>query len=117
MKNMENKSYTNNAGRKVLEYLSSDTIVLDLPFIMTQDKFLIKKLPYLKLEKRSSGDDIVAIRLLDFHDYEGVVYLNVQELQTDRVYNLSWNMEFDGDWWFWSLSDYDTLMDIKGADV
>jgi hypothetical protein len=31
--------------------------------------------------------------LLNYQDYEGVVYLNVQDLQTNRCYNLSWNME------------------------
>jgi hypothetical protein len=30
-----NKTYTNKSGSKVLEYLSNDTIVLELPFIMT----------------------------------------------------------------------------------
>lgn len=66
----------------------------------------------MKLEKRTVGEDIAAIRLLGFQDYEGVVYLNIQDLQTSKCYNLSWNMELDGDWWFWSLSDYETLTNI-----
>ncbi|MBP7509068.1 MAG: hypothetical protein KA807_14745 [Prolixibacteraceae bacterium] len=107
---MDNKSYTNSSGRKVLEYISSDTIVLDSPFIMTQGKRLTKSLPYMKLEKRTVDNDIAAIRLLNFQDYEGVIYLNVQDLKTGKCYNLSWNMEYNGDWWFWCLSDYDTLM-------
>ena len=107
---MDNKSYTNSSGRKVLEYISSDTIVLDSPFIMTQGKRLTKSLPYMKLEKRTVDNDIAAIRLLNFQDYEGVIYLNVQDLKTGKCYNLSWNMEYNGDWWLWGLSDYDTLM-------
>jgi len=106
---MDNKSYTNSAGRIVLEYLSPDTIVLDTPFIMTQGKRLTKGMPYMKLEKGTIGEDTAAIRLLNFQEYEGVIYLNVQDLKTNRCYNLSWNMEYVGDWWFWSLADFDAL--------
>ncbi len=102
---MDNKCYTTSSGRTVLEYLSADTIALNLPFIMTQGKRLTKGMPYMKLEKKVIGEDIAAIRLLNFQDYKGVVYLNVQDLKTKRCYNLSWNMEFDEDWWLWSLAD------------
>lgn len=109
---MSNKSYINGAGHKVLEYLSPDTIVLNLPFIMTQGKRLTKGMPYLKVEKKTIGEDIAAIRLLNYQDYQGVIYLNLQDLKTNRCYNLSHNMEIDGDWWFWSLADFDTLTDL-----
>lgn len=108
---MNNQPYINGEGHKVLEYLSNDTIVLDLPFIMTQGKRLTKGMPYLKVEKKTIGEDIAAIRLLNYQDYQGVIYLNVQDLKTNRCYNLSHNMEIDGDWWFWSLADFDTLTD------
>ena len=108
---MNNQPYINSSGRKVLKYLSNDTIVLDLPFIMTQDKRLTKGMPYLKVEKKTIGEDIAAIRLLNYQDYQGVIYLNVQDLKTNRCYNLSHNMEIDGDWWFWSVVDFQTLTD------
>jgi len=106
---MDNKRYINGAGRKVLEYLSPDTIVLDTPFIMTQGNRLTKGIPYMKLEKRTVGEDVAAIRLLNFQDYKGIIYLNVQDLKTSKCYNLTWNMEFDGDWWLWSLADIETI--------
>ena len=110
---MDNKPYINSAGRKVLEYLSPDTIVLNLPFIETQGKRLTKNMPYMKLEKKVVGNDIAAIRLLNYQDYEGVVYLNVQDLKTQRCYNISWNMEIDSDgWWLWSLADFETLTNL-----
>ena len=108
---MNNQPYINGEGHKVLEYLSNDTIVLDLPVIMTQDKRLTKGMPYLKVEKKTIGEDIAAIRLLNYQDYQGVIYLNVQDLKTNRCYNLSHNMEIDGDWWFWSVVDFQTLTD------
>lgn len=106
---MSNKPYINAKGHKVLEYISPDTIVLDLPFIMTSGKRLTKGMPYLKLANKNIGEDIAAIRLLGFQDYEGMVYLNVQDIKTNRCYNLTWNMEIDDDWWFWSLSDFETM--------
>ena len=107
---MNNQPYINSSGRKVLEYISSDTIVLNLPFIMTQGKRLTKSMPYLKVEKKTIGEDIAAIRLLNYQDYQGVIYLNLQDLKTNRCYNLSHNMEINGDWWFWSLADFETLI-------
>ena len=107
---MNNQPYVNGEGHKVLEYLSNDTIVLKLPFIMTQGKRLTKGMPYLKVEKKTNGEDIAAIRLLNYQEYQGVIYLNVQDLKTNRRYNISHNMEIDGDWWFWSLADFDTLI-------
>jgi len=107
---MVNKPYTNSSGRNVLEYITPDTVVLDLDFIMTQGKRLTKGMPYLLLEKKVSGHDTAAIRLLNFQDYQGVIYLNVQDLKTKRRYNLSWNMEIDSDgWWFWSLADFEGI--------
>jgi len=106
---MNNEPYINAAGHLVLEYLSPNTIVLDLHFIMTTGKRLTVGMPYLKLANKNIGEDIAAIRLLGFQDYEGVIYLNVQEIKSNRCYNLIWNMEIDDDWWLWSLSDFETL--------
>jgi len=111
---MNSQLYINGEGHKVLEYLSNDTIVIDLPFIMTQGKRLTKGMPYLQVEKKTIGEDIAAIRLLNYQDYQRVVYLNFQDLKTNRCYNLSHNMEIDSDgWWFWSLSDFQTLTDLN----
>ena len=106
---MSNKPYINANRHKVLEYISPDTIILDLHFIMTTGKRLTRGMPYLKLANKNIGEDIAAIRLLGFQDYEGMIYLNVQDIKTNRCYNLTWNMEIDDDWWFWSLSDMDSL--------
>ena len=109
---MNNEPYINANGHKVLEFVSPDSIILDLPFIMTTGKRLTKGMPYLKVEKQIIGEDIAAIRLLGFQDYEGMIYLNVQDIKTNRCYNLTWNMEIDDDWWFWSLADYNYLLDV-----
>jgi len=106
---MSNKPYINAKGHKVLEYISPNTIVLDLHFIMTTDKRLTIGMPYLKLANKNIGEEIAAIRLLGFQDYEGMIYLNVQDINTNRSYNLIWNMEIDDNWWFFALADFETL--------
>ncbi len=114
---MNNEPYINAEGHLVLEYLSNDTIVLDLPFIMTEGKRLTKNMPYLKVEKKVAGEDISAVKLINFQDYEGNIYLNVQNLKTGKCFNLSWNMEIDGEaMWFWSLADIETLTTIPIKD-
>ena len=109
---MNNKSYVNSSGKKVLEYDTTDSTVLDLPFIMTRSKRLIKNMPYMKLEKLVAGNDIAAIRLLNFEDADGVINLNVQELETNKTYSLSWNMQYNGEYWLWALADFDYLQDL-----
>jgi len=91
---MHNQPYINGEGHKVLEYLSNDTIVLKLPFIMTQGKRLTKGMPYLKVEKKTNGEDIAAIRLLNYQEYQGVIYLNVQDLKPIAVitFHTTWKL-------------------------
>jgi hypothetical protein len=67
-------------------------------------------MPYMLLEKRVAGDYIVAKRLLDYYEKNGIVSLDVQEIANSRAFTLSWNMEFTGDWWFWSLADLHILI-------
>lgn len=101
--------YINSSGEKVLEYISDTTIRLNMQFILTRNKLLIINMPYLKLEKRVAGNDIVAIRLIDFDEKDGIISLYVQELNSKKTYCLSSNMDYDGEMWFWSLADFETL--------
>lgn len=110
---MINKPYINAEGHQVLEYISSETIILNTDFIMTTGKRLTKGMPYLKVEKKVAGEDIASIKLIDFQDYEGIIYLNIEDLKTGKRYNLSWNMEIDCEaMWFWSLADIDSLSNL-----
>jgi hypothetical protein len=109
---MEGKAYINSNGVKVLEYESMDSFILRLPFILTESQRLQKNGLYMKLEKTSTTTQSSAIRLLDFQDYQNKIYLNVQDLQTQKCYNLSWNLNFDGHYWLWSLADLSTLSDL-----
>jgi hypothetical protein len=106
------KSYINSSGRKVLEYLSPNSIVLDLPFIMTHLNLLTINMPYMKVEKFLADTHVATIRLLNFKDADGIIYLNVQELLTNKTYTLSWNMELDDDYWLWSLADLPTIYNL-----
>lgn len=110
---MVNKTYINSSGKKLLEYISDTTIMLDMQFILTRDKLLTINMPYLKLEKRVAGNDIVAIRLIDFEDEDGIVTLYVQELKSKKTYYLSANMDYNGKMWMWTLADFETLTVVK----
>lgn len=106
---MNAAEYINSSGSKVLKYFPPDSIMIDLHFILTRNRMLTRSLPYMLLEKKVAGDYIAAVRLIDFHEKDGVVSLNVQELANSRIFTLSWNMEYSGNWWFWCLADFETL--------
>ncbi len=105
--------YTNSSGRKILQYFPPDSLMIDLPFILTKNKMLTRKMPYILLEKKVVGEYIAAIRLVDFNDKDGIVLLELQELLSDKIYTLSWNMEYTGEWWLWSLADFQSIMSVQ----
>lgn len=69
-------------------------------------------MPYMKVEKFLADTHVATIRLLNFEDADGIIYLNVQELLTNKTYTLSWNMELDNDYWLWSLADLPTIYNL-----
>ena len=87
---------------------SKDTFILDRPFILTQGRTLITGMPYLY----SEGNRTKAIRLLDVQEVQGIVYLRVEELKTLKTFRLSWNLNYTGDYWLWSIADLPTLMTL-----
>ena len=84
--------FCNSCGKKILEFISSSEIMLDLPFILTQKKRLKLNMPYLKTESKLSGYEITAIRLLDFEASDGIVQLQIQEIKTKNIYNIDWKI-------------------------
>mgnify|MGYP006916431081 CR=1 FL=1 len=108
---MKVTGYTNSSGRKIMQYFPPDSLMIDLPFILTQSKMLTRKMPYMLLEKKVAGEYIAAVRLMDFHERDGIISLDVQELANNRTYSLSWNMEYTGDWWLWTLTDLENLFE------
>lgn len=109
--------YTNSSGRKILQYFPPDSLMIDLPFILTKNKMLTRKMPYILLEKKAAGEYIAAVRLMDFHEKNGIVSLDVKELANNRTYSLSWNLQYDGNIWLWSLADYETLTNAQRTDA
>ncbi|MBN1182276.1 MAG: hypothetical protein JXB49_08320 [Bacteroidales bacterium] len=85
-----------------------DTFVLDRSFILTQDKTLVIGMPYLYAESNHT----VAVRLLKVWVEDNTVYLDVQELKSPKTFTLSWNLNYTGSYWLWSLADYDTLTSL-----
>jgi hypothetical protein len=79
---------------------------------LTRDKKLKIGYPYLKIENWLT-DLPTGIRLLDVWDEGNIVYLKIQDLKTHRVYNLSHNLDYSGEFWLWSLADLDSLMNLS----
>lgn len=108
-------SFYSSSGEKILDFVSPTEIMLDLPFILTQNKRLKLNMPYLKTENSLSGNKISAIRLLNFDTYDTIITLYVQDLQSKKTFSLEYNMDSTSGYWIWSLSDFESLFDIPKA--
>lgn len=103
-----NKTYINISGTKVLQYYSSDTVRLNLHFILTTNKLLTKGMPYLLME----GSRSISVRLLDVYNEYGMVYIEIQELESSKTHCLTWNMNYEGSYILWSLADLKTIINM-----
>ncbi len=108
--------FYDSSGRKIMECISTSEIMLDLPFILTQNQRLKLNMPYLKTENCLSGNKISAIRLLNFDTYDTIIVLYVQDLQSKKTFSLEHNMNSSSKYWIWSLSDFRSLIDISKVD-
>ena len=102
--------FYNSSGKKVLEFISSSEIMLDLPFILTQKKRLRLNMPYLKTENNLSGNKISSVRLLNIDTYDTIIVLYVQDLQSKKTFSLEYNMDSTSGYWIWSLSDFENTV-------
>lgn len=87
-----------------------ETFTLEREFILTEGKKLVTGMSYLYTE----GNHSAAVRLVkawqDYDSEDEFVYLSLQELQTDRCFKVSWNLEYKGDYYLWSLADLPSLL-------
>ena len=104
-----NKTYINSSNKQVLQYVNNTTAVLNLPFILTTNKELVLGMPYMLLE----GSHTKAVRLEDLIEADGIVYLMLEDLSAQSSFIISWNLDYEGDYWLWSLTDLDTLMNLS----
>lgn len=111
MVNKLNKiSYSGHTDNPVLQYLTRKSVCLNLPFILTENKILTIGMPYMKTENWLADSKTEAVRLLDVFDYEGIVYIKVQSMNTLQIDTLSWNMDYKAGVWLWAIADLKTLM-------
>lgn len=90
--------YTNSSGRKILQYFPPDSLMIDLPFILTQSKIMTRRMPYMLLEKKIAGDYIAAVRLIDFHERMESFLSMCRNLQTTELILCRgiWNIQVIG---------------------
>ena len=59
------------------------------------------------------GSRTTAIRLLDVWDDKEYVYLKIQDLQNGKINDLSWSLDYEGEYWLWSLTSYNYMMEVE----
>jgi len=81
---------------------------LDRPFILTQDNRLIAGMPYLYTE----GSYIAGVRIESISIADNMLYIELQELESGKMFSASWNLEYEGDYYLWTLADLPTIMSL-----
>jgi len=87
-------------------HIVSDVICLDRPFVLTQGHLLVVGMPYLYTQ----GNYIAGVRLLDISEADNVLYLELQELDSNKIFTASWDLDYKGSYYLWTLADLKTLM-------
>ena len=60
----------------------------------------------------TEGNRSAAVRLLKVWKEDHIIYLDVHELQNQKTFTLSWNLTYTGEYWLWSLADFQTLTNL-----
>lgn len=108
-----NSTYVGKSVKNILKYMTPETVFLDFPFIQTHGKLLMLGMPYMKTENWLADSKTEAIRLLDVWDDDHFVYLKIQNLKTLKINTLSWNLEYTGGMWLWSITSLPYIINLK----
>lgn len=60
----------------------------------------------------SEGNRTTAVRLLKVWVEDNIIYLNVQELKSPKTFTLSWNLDYRGSYYLWTIADLQALMNL-----
>ncbi len=90
------------------DLINQDAFILDRSFILTLNKKLILGMPYLYSEGRYNK----AVRLIKVRTNDNFVYLTLQDLVSYRIFTVSWNLKYEGDYHLWSIADLPTIFTL-----
>jgi len=91
-----------------MKHAHKDTFVLDRPFVLTQGKNLVTGMPYMY----SEGNRTAAVRLVKTWVEDNIIYLIVEELNSSKTFTHSWNLDYQGSYFLWTIADLPTIMNL-----
>ena len=90
------------------DYVHPISIIINKPFVMTSNNDLVIGMPYLY----SEGNYTAGVKIIDMWLRDSCIYLRLQELQSEKSFVASWDVDYDGQYYLWSIADLPTLMKI-----
>ncbi len=60
----------------------------------------------------SEGNHSAAVRLCKTWVEDNIIYLNAEERNSPKSFILSWNLDYQGSYYLWTLADLPTLMNL-----
>ncbi len=103
---MENHKDQSKLNVEALNYVHYRTYVLDRAFILTQNNCLSVGMPYVY----SEGKYIAGVKLKDIYEADRIIYLQLEVLESGRIFTVSWNLEYEGEYCMWSIGDVESVM-------
>lgn len=84
------------------------SVIISNPIVMTTNNDLVKGMPYLY----SEGNYIVGVRIIDMWLRGSFIYLRLQPLQSGKSFVASWDTDYDGQYYLWTIADLPTIMNL-----
>lgn len=91
------------------DFLNPISVIIKKPFVMTTYNHLVLGMPYLY----SEGNYIAGVRITDMWFEESFIHLRLQELQSNKSFVASWDTDYDGQYYLWSIADLPTIMNLQ----
>lgn len=88
------------------DFVHPISVSIKKPFVMTANNQLIIGMPYLY----SEGSYIAGVKIIDMWLEESFIYLLLQELQSRKSFIACWDLDYDGQYYLWSIADLPTIM-------
>lgn len=90
------------------DFVHPYSVIIKNPIVMTTNNDLVIGQPYLY----SEGNYISGVRIIDMWLRDSFIYLCLQELESQKSFVASWDVDYDGQYYLWTIADLPTLMNL-----
>lgn len=100
----------------ICQTIGSNSFYINSECILSTDKIITKGKEYIIFDRPTeTGIKILDVMLVDCYYSEGLIYLNVQDKRSHRVFSINHCLECQESHCIWMLVDLDYFIDMMDA--